>query len=58
MQFGVYSLHSGEATAAANIGVDDRHFKKHGRWKSEKVKDKYIHEKLPNKLIVTKSLGL
>ena len=40
-EFGVHSLRSGGATVAANL----------------EVKDKFIHENLSNKLIVTKSLG-
>ena len=56
--FGLHSLRAGGATAAANLGVNDRLFKKHRRWKSEKVKDGYIHESIETKLIVTKNLGL
>ena len=56
--FGLHSLRAGGATAAANLGVNNRLFKKHGRWKSEKVKDGYIHESIEAKLIVTKNLGL
>ena len=37
-KFDLHSLRSGGATSAANIGVKDRLFKKHGRWKSEKSK--------------------
>ena len=40
------------------MGVNDRLFKKHGRWKSEKIKDGYIHESTEAKLVVTKNLGL
>ena len=54
----MHSLRAGGATAAANLGVNDRLFKKHGRWKSEKVKNGYIHENIETKLIVTKNLGL
>ena len=32
-KFGLHSLRSGGATAAANNGVPDRLFKRHGRWK-------------------------
>lgn len=56
--FGLHSLRAGGATAAANLGVKDRLFKKHGRWKSEKVKDGYVHENIQAKLTVTKNLGL
>ena len=43
-KFGLHSLQSGPALAAANLGVNDRLLKKHGRWKSDKVKDSYVHE--------------
>ena len=33
-EFGLHSLRAGGATAATNIGVQDRLFKKHGRWRS------------------------
>ena len=41
--FGLHSLRAGGASAAANIGVPDRLFKKHGRWRSETAKDGYIY---------------
>ena len=44
--FGLHSLQAGGATSAANLGVNDILFEKHGRWKSEKVKDRYIHESI------------
>ena len=34
-RFGLHSLRSGGASAAANAGVPDRLFKRHGRWRSE-----------------------
>ena len=45
-QFGMYRLRSGGTSAAANAGVPDRLFKRHGRWLSETVKDGYIKDKL------------
>ena len=57
-QFGVHSPHSEGATAAANLGAKDKLFKKHEKWRSETIKDKYIHKNIQNKLIVTKRLGL
>ena len=57
-QFGLHSLRSGGATAAANFGINDRLFQKHGRWRSEKVKNGYIHENLRALLSVCKNLGL
>ena len=41
-QFGLHSLRSGGASAAANAGVPDRLFKRHGRWRSETAKDSYF----------------
>ena len=37
--FGLHSLRSGGASAAANAGVPDRFFKRHGRWRSENAKE-------------------
>ena len=56
--FGLHSLRSGGASAAANHGVKDRLFKRHGRWKSESVKDGYIKDDLKELLSVTSNLGL
>ena len=39
--FGFHSLRSGGATSAANNGVSDRVFQRHGRWKSVQAKDAY-----------------
>ena len=55
---GTHSLRKGGATAAARCAVEDRLFKRHGRWKSERSKDKYVTEDLKQKLYVTKNLGL
>ena len=56
--FGVHSLRSGGATAAANAGVPDRHFKRHGRWKSETAKDGYVKDSLSSRLQVSRNIGL
>ena len=40
--FGLHSLRSGGATAAANAGVHDRLFKRHRRGRSETAKDGYV----------------
>lgn len=57
-KFGLHSLRSGGATAAANGGVADRLFKRHGRWKSESAKDGYVQDDLNSLLSVSKALGL
>jgi hypothetical protein len=57
-RFCLHSLRSGGATAAASAGVDDRLFKKHGRWKSDSAKDGYVKESISNRMRVSKQLGL
>ena len=57
-KFGLHSLRSGGATAAASAGIQDRLFKKHGRWASDKAKDGYVRENIKEKLTVSKSLGI
>jgi hypothetical protein len=57
-KFGLHSLRSGGASAAANAGVPDRWFKRHGRWKSENAKDGYVKDKLESRLEVSRRLGL
>lgn len=52
-KFGLHSLRSGGATAAAAAGIDDRLFKKHGRWKSDKAKDGYVKENINVGLFVS-----
>jgi len=58
VDFSPHSLRSGGATTAAEAGVPDRIFKRHGRWKSENAKDGYIKDSLEKRLSVSKSLGL
>ena len=55
---GTHSLGSGGATAAANAGVPDRLFKRHGRWASESAKDGYVQDFLSSRLLVSKALGI
>lgn len=56
--FGLHSLRAGGASAAANAGVKDRLFKRHGRWKSDRAKDGYIKDSLQSLLSVSLRLGL
>ena len=58
IQFGLHNLRSGETTAAANFGINDRLFQKHGRWRSEKIKHGYVQENLRALLSISKTLGL
>ena len=54
--FGLHSLRAGGASAAANAGISDRLFKRHGRWRSDRAKDGYIKDSLESLLSVSKSL--
>ena len=56
--YGLHSLRAGGATAAANGGVPDRLFKRHGRWKSDSAKDGYVEDSLHARLSVSSNLGL
>ena len=57
-QFGLHSLWSGSASAAANAGVPDRLFKHHGRWRSESAKDSYVKDSMTSLMSVSESLNL
>ena len=56
--FGLHSLRAGGATAAANNGVPDRLFKRHGRWKSDSAKDGYVEDLMEHRMEVTRQIGL
>ena len=56
--YGLHSLRSGGATSAAQFGISDRLFKRHGRWKSVSAKDGYVKDDLSQKLSVSKNLGI
>ena len=57
-KFGLHSLRVGGATAAANVGVQDHLFKRHGRWRSERAKDGYVEDSTEKRLLVSQQLGL
>ena len=56
--FGVHSFRAGGATVAANAGVPDRLFKRHGRWRSDSAKDGYVKDSEQSRLSVSQSLDL
>ena len=56
--FGTHSHRSGGSTAAANAGVPDRLFKRHGRWASGSAKHGYVQVSLSSRLSVSKALGI
>lgn len=58
VNIGLHSLRSGGATAAANSNVNERCWKKHGRWASDSSKDGYVKDSLESRLSVSKNLGL
>ena len=57
-KYGLHSLRSGGASAAANCGVSDRKIRKHGRWVSTASRDRYIKDSMERRLDVSKSLNL
>ena len=52
-RYGLHGLRAGGASAAANHGVPDRLFKRHGRWRSENAKDGYVRDELNERLKVS-----
>ena len=58
MNLCLHTLRSGGATLAANSGVHDRFWKRHGRWKSENSRDGYVADSLDVRLSVSKMLSL
>ena len=54
----MHSLQAGGANSAANNGIPDRLFKRHGRWSSENAKDGYIKDRLEDRLSVSRNLGM
>ena len=56
--YGTHSFRSGGATRAANSGIRDRVFQRHGRWKSVAAKYRYVKDNVTARLQVSKTLGL
>ena len=56
--FSTHSLRAGGASVAANAGVSDRPFQRHGRWKSVSAKIGYVEDSLESRLLVSKNLGI
>jgi hypothetical protein len=51
--YGTHSMRAGGSSAAANAGVNDRAFQRHGRWASVSAKNGYIKDSLSQKMAVT-----
>ena len=58
LQYTLHGLRAGGASEAASNGIDGRAFSKHGRWKTQRARNAYIHDSVANRLQVTRSLGL
>ena len=57
--FGLHSFRRGGTAVAANSEkINDRVFKKHGRWRSETAKDGYVLESDVIKRSVSLNLGI
>ena len=54
--YDLHSLGAGGASLAANKGIPDRLFKRHGRWKSDRAKDGYVEDDFKMFLFVSKNL--
>jgi integrase len=56
-KFCTHSMRAGGSSAAANAGINDRIFQRHGRWASVSAKDGYIKDSLEQRLSVTLALA-
>ena len=50
-------MRSGGASKAANEGVSDRLFQRHGKWKSAGAKNGYVKDNVERLLSVSRKLG-
>lgn len=58
LDLGLHSMRSGGATAVADSDVNERCWKRHGRWSSDSSKDLYVVDSVEKRLEVFKHLGL
>lgn len=58
LNFGLHSFRSGGATEAAAAGVSHAAIKRHGRWRSDASKERYVAEGIKRRLQVSRSLEL
>ena len=58
LNLGLHSMRAGGATVIANSDVNERCWKRHGRWKSDSSKDGYVVDSVQKRLEVSKHLGL
>ena len=57
LDLGLHSLRAGGATACANSNVNDRCWRRHGRWRSDAANG-YVKDSISSRLTVSKNLGL
>ena len=57
LNLGLHSLRASGATAAVNSGVNDRCWRRHGRWRSD-ASHRYIKDSLESRMQVSQNLGL
>ena len=55
--YGLHSMSAGGCTTATHLGVKETFIKKHGCWKSDRVKDGYTHPTLNDLLLASQNLG-
>jgi hypothetical protein len=55
-KYSTHSMRAGGATLAANASVPERHFQRHGRWKSTAAKDMYVKDSLTSRLSVSRCM--
>lgn len=58
LNVGLHSMRAGGVSRAARSNVNERCWKRHGRWKGEKSKDGYVEDSVEQRLQVSKHLGL
>lgn len=58
LRYTLHGLRAGGASEAASNGVDGRSISKHGRWKTPKSRNGYIHDSIESRLKITRSLGI
>ena len=56
--YGLHSLRSGGVSLAASIGIPDRLIMRHGGWRSEGSKNRYINESIDSLLRISRASGL
>ena len=55
-RYGFHSMRAGAATDTARAGVNERHIRSHGNWKSDAVK-LYVRESIEERLMASNALG-